>query len=110
MPPGVADGVVGTCVHAVEAHHTARRIHHVVGEVDALRLAGMFACPAVGAAVGVYVEMEKRGITEQAKRTAHGAHRVADYASVAPGDKSGHGKKDSCDACCEPGGDDYRHA
>lgn len=72
----------------------------MVGEVDALRLACVFTFAAVGAAVGVYVEMEKRGVTEQAQRTAHGAHCVADYASVAPGDKSGHGKKDNCDACC----------
>lgn len=110
MAPGVADGVVGAYIHTIEAHHTPRGIHHVVTEVDALRLAGVFACPAVGAAVGVYIEMEKRGITEQAQRTAHRAHRVTDYASVAPGDKSGHGKKDNCDACCEPGGDDHRHA
>lgn len=82
----------------------------MVGEIDALRLADVFACPAVGAAVGVYVEMEKRGITEQAQRTAHRAHRVTDYASVAPGDKSGHGKKDNCDACCEPGGYNHWHA
>lgn len=110
MAPGVADGVVVTHVHAVEAHHTARGIHHVVTEVDTLRLADVFACPAVGAAVGVYVEMEKRGIAEQAQRTAHRAHRVADYASVACRDKSGYGKKNNCNAYCEPGGYDHRHA
>lgn len=82
----------------------------MVSEVDTLRLAGVFACPAVSAAVGVYVEMEKRGITEQAQRTAHRAHRVADQASVACRDKSGYGKKDNCSACGEPGGYYHRHA
>lgn len=97
---GVGDGFVGAGGEAVEAEHASAHVDGVLLQVDALALAGVDASAALGAAVGVDVDMEGGAARHQSEQCAHGAERVA-YQSAAL--ESGH-KQPYCHCHRKQGG------
>ena len=64
---GVGDSVVGADREAVEAHDASGGVDAVVVEVDAPGFADVDAAAALGAAVGVDVDMERGAASNEAK-------------------------------------------
>ncbi len=80
---GICYGVIGTYGKAVEAHHAAAHVGHVVIEVDAFRFANVGAFAALNAPVCVDVDVERRAACKVSEQSAYGAESVAKHSSTA---------------------------
>lgn len=100
---GVGDGVVGADWQAVEANDAATHVNAVVVEVDALGFAGVDAAAALGAAVGVDVDMEGGAACHEAEGGGEGAEGVAEEAAASVGEES----EEADGECCTEGREGY---
>lgn len=73
----VGYGIVGTHCKAVKANHAAAHIRNVVVEIYTRGLANVDATAALGATVGVDVDMKRRVPRNQPKRRRQRTHGVA---------------------------------
>ena len=78
MTPRCIGYSVGFAVgQAVEANDATCHVNDMVVEVDAAAFAAVDAAAAIGATVGVYVDMEQRLAGEYAEKSADRANRIA---------------------------------
>lgn len=99
---GVGNGVVGADCEAVEADNASAHVGDVVVEVYALGFAGVGAASALGAEVGVDVDVEGAVAPDEPEGGGDGAEGVAEEASASVGEDCDCGDYGCCDCCGEP--------
>ena len=81
---GVGDRFVRACRQAVEAYHAAAHVDRVAQHVDTFGFASVFASAALGASVGVDVDVHGAVSCDDSEDCSGRAYGVAYQASASP--------------------------